>query len=892
MPSEKNAIDNPIPLKAARAYTTAGISVIPLNPAGDKKPHWEMLPLLEVNGETKRRWFPFKKAIAAAADLERWFRPERPCAIGVVGGVVSGNLECLDFDWEAATLYPEWRSLVEEHEPGLLDRLTIHATPKGFHVWYRCQGVIIPGNTDLAMDPQRVKEEQTLIETRGEGGYAGCPGSPPPRSGSAPQWNHLSGPKLSKVTCLTPEERDCLLSAARAFDRRPRKATRVASESLARESLPIDDFLTRGPTVLDLLGPEWPVLGTRGAVLHLERPNRGKGSTSATLGFKNDRFGHPMLYLFSSNAAPLPARRFLDAFGVFTWLRHNGDLKAAVRDIAGQGFGEAVAREEKEKDKEPKGPKLIEVILNADPTLFITPKQECYATVRVQGCTYHWEIGSKNFQNWCADKFFQTTGQGCTDNALKESARILECKARASEEVFEVNIRTARHEGNVYVDLANKRGQCLEIDAEDWRVLPEAPVKFSRAKSMFALATPTRGGSLDQLRELLNLEGEVSWLLLGAFMGYCWYGTGEYPVLVLGGEQGTAKSTTSETIKRLVDPNEGSELEVPEKGEDIMIAARAGLLLTLDNVSSLNQSQSDAICRLSTGGGFVKRELYSNGEVFTFRIARPVLLTGITDVAVSGDLIDRSITAKLLVIPPKRRMTKEQFKNRLAKAEGEIVGALASAVSKAMAKLPAVKLDEYPRMADFALFMEAFWQGQGLAPGTATAALQENRANSNAAALENSPVAGTLLDYIRSEGNFYGTSSDLLQRLDAFATESIRRNRAWPKAPCHLTRQLDRLSPDLRRAGIEYGRGLEGGRNPSRYLSIVNKENVAPFAPFAPSPEPKPGHTQCLLPPGVEESFAPSAPFAPEADNATEGEKDGDITPTHRLDTGAENADY
>ena len=69
---------------------------------------------------------------------------------------------------------------------------------------------------------------------------------------------------------------------------------------------------------------------------------------------------------------------------------------------------------------------------------------------------------------------------------------------------------------------------------------------------------------------------------------------------------------------------------------------------------------SDAICRLSTGGGHGERRLYTNEEEATFEGRRPVCLNGIEDVATRPDLVDRALMLLLLAIPAdKRREEKE-----------------------------------------------------------------------------------------------------------------------------------------------------------------------------------------------------------------------------------------
>ena len=77
----------------------------------------------------------------------------------------------------------------------------------------------IPGNTKLATDPAAPGDEQTVIETRGTGGYAIAPGSHPACHQTGRPYEHYSGPPLTEVQSITAAEREVLLRCARFFDR-------------------------------------------------------------------------------------------------------------------------------------------------------------------------------------------------------------------------------------------------------------------------------------------------------------------------------------------------------------------------------------------------------------------------------------------------------------------------------------------------------------------------------------------------------------------------------------------------------------------------------------------------------------------------------------------------
>ena len=60
------------------------------------------------------------------------------CSIAVIGGHVSGNLECLDFD--NPPLFKPFMNILEEINPELAVKLVQRATPSGgYHLIYRCE---------------------------------------------------------------------------------------------------------------------------------------------------------------------------------------------------------------------------------------------------------------------------------------------------------------------------------------------------------------------------------------------------------------------------------------------------------------------------------------------------------------------------------------------------------------------------------------------------------------------------------------------------------------------------------------------------------------------------------------------------------------------------------
>jgi hypothetical protein len=232
-----------------------------------------------------------------------------------------------------------------------------------------------------------------------------------------------------------------------------------------------------------------------------------------------------------------------------------------------------------------------------------------------------------------------------------------------------------------------------------------------------------------------------------------------------------------------------------------MIAANNSWFLAYDNLSHVPPWLSDAFCRLSTGGGFATRELFTDQDEVIFTSQRPVLLTSIEEVTTRSDLLDRSMIIQLPAIPEEQRRSEAELFEAFDRVRPRILGALLDAVAVALTHLPSINLPALPRMADFASWATAAESSFGWPRGTFMDAYKCNRESANDVALEASVVAGPLLDFLESQGDWIGSSGELLKLLEERVGDQIRRLSGWPKKPQSLSGHLKRLAPNLRQAG-------------------------------------------------------------------------------------------
>ncbi len=477
----------------------------------------------------------------------------------------------------------------------------------------------------------------------------------------------------------------------------------------------------------------------------------------------------------------------------------------------------------------------IDVLLRLASTARVhrSPDGRLHARVKVgdRQTTYGLKT-SAGLQDWLTDAYFATCGQPPSEWAVRRVIGFLKARARFDGGMPSVSIRVGQLDGAdpfYCVDLGDPSGQAVRIGREGWGLVEKPGIHFWRPDGLLPLPTPQTGGSLDLLRPYVNLS-DADFRLLIAWLTAALRPVGPYPILVLYGEQGSAKSTLARILRLLVDPQACPLLAEPRSTRDLMVTAVNGWLLAYDNISSISNDLSDSFCRLVSGAGYADRKLFSNDELSVINVhQRPMILNGIEEFIVRGDLIDRCIFIHLPPIAPACRRAEDEFWKAFHADYPRILASVYDAVAGGLRELPSVSLPELPRMADYAKWGEAVGRGLGWAADTFTSAYSANRQQATGSALDDSPVAVALFEMGPRLVKFWGGPEALLRELTYFvdgkdnaiakhlSPAAARKRRTatsarWPKDTRQFSRELRRVLPLLRQHGItaEFNRTSNG----------------------------------------------------------------------------------
>jgi hypothetical protein len=406
--------------------------------------------------------------------------------------------------------------------------------------------------------------------------------------------------------------------------------------------------------------------------------------------------------------------------------------------------------------------------------------------------------GKTSLRSQLSRKYFERTGKAAPQQAIADALLVVEGKAQQAEPKS-LHLRVARHDGAIWIDLGDATGRAIRVDCDGWRVEPEAPVLFKRTALTGSLPEPQRGGALSQLWAWLNVAEEDR-ALVAAWLVAALSADIPHPILSLAGEQGSGKSTAEKVLVSLMDPSPVPLRKPPRDVESWVTAASGSWLVGIDNLSSVQDWLSDAMCRAVTGDGDVRRRLYTDGDMHVFAFRRCLVVNGIDIGAIRGDLADRLLSINLAVIPEEQRLTETGLWPRWSEVHPSILGAVLDLAARVASVLPSVELARKPRMADFAQIIAATDVVLG------TSGLKRYLTKQGELAAD-SLTGDAFVQAIDMFGAFMGTSAELL----AMVAKPEKLPRGWPADARTVTQLLRRQAPVMRKAGWHVED--DGGRN-------------------------------------------------------------------------------
>ena len=390
----------------------------------------------------------------------------------------------------------------------------------------------------------------------------------------------------------------------------------------------------------------------------------------------------------------------------------------------------------------------------------------------------------------------------------------------------------------VYYDLCNPKWQIVKITQNGWSIENNYPqILFKRHIIMNPQVEPKRDypeDILERFMKLTNVYNDESNKLLAKVYIVSLFLLADLPkpIMIPHGTQGSGKSTFQEFVKQTVDPAAALITAFPRDLAELVQQLSHTYLTFFDNVSEITQLNSDALCRAVTGSGFTKRGLYSNDEDFIYNMKRAVGFNGINITATKPDLLERILNLHLQPIDKRKRRKIKDLQNEFEIILPQLLGYIFDTIAIVLRRICEVKLEELPRMADFAEMGELIARCLGYPEGKFTETYNNNIGFTNEEAIESNPIATAIINLMNINPTWIGKASDLKITLDELVSSkkdlaSMMHTQQWPKTPRALVERVNEVIPNLKEIGvvIHFDKDLH---TKNRVITIVNN-NFSPL---------------------------------------------------------------
>ena len=460
---------------------------------------------------------------------------------------------------------------------------------------------------------------------------------------------------------------------------------------------------------------------------------------------------------------------------------------------------------EEEVGKSSQADLLLKMILGRkDVQLFKDERDASFISLMINGHRETWKCNSSTIKELMSYEFHKQKGKTLSSDVIKNVVSVLEGRARFGEDRKKLGNRVAFTDNTLWYDLTNKMWQAVKITDQGWLVTDEPPVIFKRYSHHYPQVVPEQNGNTKAIFNYVNIVNEEHKLLLLVYIIACFIPDFPHPALIISGSQGSAKSTLSKLLRKIIDPSLLEVVTLPKDQKELIQKLDHHYFTFFDNVSYISEETSDTFCKAITGSGFSKRVLYTDDDDIIYNFMRCIGINGISDVATRSDLLERSLPVELNRIDESRRKQESDLYKSFEKDLPSILGGIFDVLVKALRIYPTVHLDKLPRMADFTVWGCAIAEALGYTQREFVDAYTSNIKDQTKIALNDNPVAIAVILFMKDKDEWRGTATDLLTKLNNEDIFSERYGSGFPRGANSLTRKLNELRVNLRTIGIIY----------------------------------------------------------------------------------------
>jgi len=376
--------------------------------------------------------------------------------------------------------------------------------------------------------------------------------------------------------------------------------------------------------------------------------------------------------------------------------------------------------------------------------------------------------------------------------------------------------------GSLWYDLGTEDMMGVEVNGQKVAIKP-LPLGLVRHPTDLPQVMPDLDASPLEVWKLMDFMPGVqmedflflvAWAV-ASFLPY-WEADGgtrinlPHPLAGFIGPKGSTKTITARFLQKLLDPDAQESQNMPDTPRDMGIVLHNNRAVLFDNITRVQEWQSNALCGGATGGSNTNRKLRTDSEVVVHDYNARTMFTSVIKPEFESDAADRILYFYTRALPPHLKKPEALLFQEFEEVKPRILGAIFKTLQKVMAIYPEVLQESKSwanqvRMADFCVIGECCARIWGFKSGLLRDAYTQTLIGDSGQMVLDDNVVFALRNWVWSSvvlkhgGHWEGLVSELKEELER-DLRSLPQD--WPAKPNRFSNRLRKAQEDLARAGI------------------------------------------------------------------------------------------